>query len=96
MIIIEIVFLLGIIAGVFIICHSVYRYFIAKINLKAMAICQLDDALKENSRHQLENILIIYGEVLDKKIKESIRYRIDELLIDEPSKGNYESLGRVR
>lgn len=43
----------------------------------------LAKALQSNSRQRIEDTVILYGDQIPEKIKEAVRLRVDELLIEE-------------
>lgn len=43
----------------------------------------LAKALQSNSRQRIEDTVILYGDKIPKEIKEAVKLRVDELLIEE-------------
>lgn len=50
---------------------------------RRLARAELTQALESNSRHALENMLILNDRFLDKDAKKAIKFRVAELSIEE-------------
>lgn len=79
----EFTLLIAILSGIGIALRGVYFWVKERIEFKAMLRNKIEEALNQNSRRGLENILMIYEDHLNRSLKENIKCRIAELSNEE-------------